>query len=151
MQVLERVISRSCQIKATIVERDERDRDERIILNYGHTVGHAIETLTDYRRYRHGEAVAIGMHSEARLSHQLGVLSGRVVARQAKLLHTIGLPIQAESVDPQDIVQILRLDKKVVDGRVRFVLPKSIGEVFVADGVSDDLLYQVLSGQVEGG
>jgi len=135
-QVLEHIITRSCQLKAAIVEKDEREETGlRVILNYGHTFCHAIETVTGYGRYLHGEAVAIGMICASRLAERLGRITIQVTKRQKKLLERLSLPTSIEGLDPASLLSAMQHDKKSQDGRLRFVLPSRIGEVKLVDNV----------------
>ncbi|MFQ5587866.1 MAG: 3-dehydroquinate synthase [Nitrospiria bacterium] len=122
-------IERSSEIKARIVQSDERESGLRKILNYGHTIGHAVETLTGYRSVKHGEGVAMGMIAASRLSVQLGLLSPHDVERQISLLRAFGLPTRLPDLDPGAILDVMLGDKKVVGGEIHFVLPKKIGSV----------------------
>lgn len=124
-------IKRSSAIKAEIVQKDEQESGLRKILNYGHTFGHAIETLTGYRRFKHGEAVAIGMVCASRLAHRLGLLKKRDLERQIRLLKAFGLPTDLPRFGPEDILKVMARDKKVVGGEIFFVLPEKIGAVRV--------------------
>jgi len=124
-------IKRSAEIKAEIVQSDERESGLRKILNYGHTIGHAIETLTGYRKVKHGEAVAMGMISSSRLAHQMGLLGKGEILRQIALLEALGLPTQLPDLEPGAILNVMANDKKVVGGELFFVLPKKIGSVEV--------------------
>ena len=126
------VIRRSCEIKASVVAQDERESGLRRILNYGHTIGHALEALGSYRRLIHGEAVAIGMVQEAGLAHRLGICSEDVVHRQRGLVGRAGLPWALPGVRYRDLWAAMRHDKKVADGRVHCVFPQRIGAVRVA-------------------
>ncbi len=125
-------ITRSCQIKASVVAEDERESDRRRVLNYGHTVGHALEALGGYRGLVHGEAVAIGMVQEADLSRHLGHCSGEVVARLRALVCEAGLPASLPRVTFSDLWAAMQHDKKVAQGRVYCVLPDRIGAVTIA-------------------
>jgi 3-dehydroquinate synthase len=125
--VLERIIGGSCRLKASVVERDEREAELRHVLNYGHTIGHALEAATGYARYAHGEAVALGIVAEARLARRIGVADDETVARQERLLAALGLPVRAPSIDVDPVVGAIARDKKAKDGRVPFVLAPSIG------------------------
>jgi 3-dehydroquinate synthase len=127
-----RLIARSCEIKAEVVGADERESDRRRILNYGHTIGHALEALGRYRALLHGEAVAIGMVQEADLARHLGLCSDEVVARQRALVREAGLPDRAPAVSFVELWAAMQHDKKVAQGRVHCVLPRHIGEVVVA-------------------
>lgn len=131
---LKYLIRRSCEIKAEVVSKDETESGLRAILNYGHTIGHAIETATGYTKYLHGEAIAMGMHAEARLSSLLGVMESRDVRRIASLISSYGLPIET----PQDIgtdrmFSLMQIDKKAVAGKMKFILPDKIGSVRITD------------------
>jgi 3-dehydroquinate synthase len=139
------VVSRCCSIKARIVEQDERERGIRSILNYGHTVGHALEALTDYAYYTHGEAVAIGMIAAAKISREIHATHQDTVKLQESLVEAAGLPTRIERpIDPHDIVQQLNRDKKRLAGRIRWVLPRTIGEVFLTDEVPSDVVVGIL-------
>jgi len=122
-------ISRSARLKAEVVQSDEHESGRRKILNYGHTFGHAIETLTGYSQYRHGEAVAVGMVAAGELSVELGFLGEQVVQRQITLLKALGLPTEMPNLDPEEILNVMASDKKVSGGEIYFVLPEKIGAV----------------------
>ncbi len=126
-----KVVKRCCEMKARVVAGDEREAGLRRILNYGHTIGHALESLGRYRRYSHGEAVAIGMVYEAMLAHDLKMCSRGVVSRQRALIERAGLPVRMPSHGFSKFWGALRHDKKVVRGTVYCVLPTSIGTVRV--------------------
>lgn len=132
--VLIRLIKRNCEIKARIVEKDEREQNLRKIVNYGHTIGHALETLTGYKKYSHGEAIAIGMAVEARISNKLGLMPKEDVERQSNLLTKVGLKIELPKISIDSIVKELVKDKKAVSGRVQFVLPLKIGKMKTVGG-----------------
>ena len=128
--VLRHVIARCCRLKADVVAADEREETGlRAVLNYGHTFGHAIEALTGYDRYLHGEAVAIGMLCAARLAERLGRSDGSVTRRQRELLTAFGLPTGVPDLDDAEFLAALQRDKKVAHGRLRFVLPSRLGHV----------------------
>ncbi|HIE65435.1 MAG: 3-dehydroquinate synthase [Nitrospira sp.] len=122
-------IKKSAAIKAEIVQADERESSLRKILNYGHTFGHAIETMTGYRKYKHGEAVSIGMVMASRLACMLGILSEIALERQVALLRSFGLPTRMPRLDPGCLLSVMERDKKVVDGVIFFILPEKIGSV----------------------
>ncbi|MER3424564.1 MAG: 3-dehydroquinate synthase [Nitrospiraceae bacterium] len=122
-----RIITRSCEIKAAVVMEDERESDRRRILNYGHTIGHALESLGEYRTFVHGEAVAIGMVQEADISRTFDL-----VERQRDLVRRAGLPDALPSLTFSGLWEAMQHDKKVAQGRVYCVLPERIGEVRVA-------------------
>src|SRR5712691_698165 len=125
--VLERIIGGSCRLKASVVERDEREAELRHVLNYGHTIGHALEAATGYARFTHGEAVSLGIVAEARLARRLGVAGDETVARQERLLDALGLPVRTAAIDVEPVVGAIARDKKAKDGRVPFVLAPKIG------------------------
>jgi len=127
LPTLERVVAGSCRLKASVVERDEKEAELRHVLNYGHTIGHALEAVTGYERWSHGEAVSLGIVAEARLAERLGVAKHRTTERQVELLHAAGLPISGLGAAPADVVQALGRDKKARDGRVPFVFAPEIG------------------------
>ncbi len=141
------IIRRSCEIKADVVSKDEREGGLRAILNFGHTVGHAVETLSNYAR-RHGEAVAIGMVYASRLAHQSGLCDAVVPERVERLIAAYGLPTDIAAVKPRPpasaLLDAIRVDKKSEEGRVRFVLPKKIGEVVVTKEWDDRRLQELL-------
>jgi 3-dehydroquinate synthase len=125
------IIARSCEIKASVVEQDERESDLRRILNYGHTIGHALESLGRYRKLIHGEAVAIGMVQEADLARHLGRCDLDVVERQRTLVRRAGLPDALPETTFGKLWAAMQHDKKVVQGRVVCVLPERIGRVVI--------------------
>ncbi|MFQ5580240.1 MAG: 3-dehydroquinate synthase [Nitrospiria bacterium] len=125
-------VKKSAAIKAKIVEADERESGLRKVLNYGHTFGHAIETLTGYRKYKHGEAVSIGMAAAARLAYQKGIFPKRDVDRLVALLKAFRLPTQFPKLEPDDVIAAMGRDKKVAGGEIFFVLPEKIGTVSVS-------------------
>jgi 3-dehydroquinate synthase len=125
------IIARSCAIKAAVVAEDERESDRRRILNYGHTIGHALESLGHYRRLIHGEAVAIGMVCEASLAHYLGRCSEQVVHRQRSIVRAAGLPDRLPPVRFSELWGAMQHDKKVAKGQVHCVLPVRVGRVTV--------------------
>ena len=126
-----RVIARSCEIKAQVVADDERESDRRRILNYGHTIGHALESLEGYRGMIHGEAVGIGLVQEADLAHYLGICQREVVERVRNLVGRAGLAEAIPSVSFQSLWAAMQHDKKVVGGQVVGVWPVRIGEVVI--------------------
>jgi len=143
-QVLEKVVSRSAEIKAGIVEEDELDLGLRNILNCGHTVGHAVESVSELKVW-HGEAVAIGMLVEARISNKLGRLDQKEVSRLKSLITRVGLPTEIPGFGIEKLVQAMKRDKKVLQGKIRFALPESIGSVFITDEVSPSLIEETLA------
>lgn len=139
------VVERCCTMKAQIVAADERESGRRALLNLGHTFAHAIETHTDYQRYLHGEAVAIGLHMAADLSHRLGWLAAPDLHRVRALLMAAGLPTEVpEGMTPDDFLRHMAHDKKVAAGRIRFVLLRRLGEALVTAEVASELLNELL-------
>jgi len=125
---LSRVIAGSCRIKAGVVERDEQEAELRAVLNYGHTVGHALEAATAYERWTHGEAVSLGIAAASRLAERLGVAETRVRERQVRLLDAFGLPTSGAGVPGPTLLEAMGRDKKARDGRLPFVLAPAIGK-----------------------
>ena len=123
------IIERSVQTKAYIVEQDEREGGIRALLNYGHTFGHAIETLCGYGVWLHGEAVSMGMNAVGQLALDRELWTINDLERQRKLLRKAGLPINWPNIDLDNVLEILKSDKKVKDGEIRFVVPTEIGKV----------------------
>ncbi|MBM7622745.1 3-dehydroquinate synthase [Sporohalobacter salinus] len=150
-EILTKIIQRSCQIKAEVVAKDEKEEGLRVILNYGHTIGHAVEALAGYGEYRHGEAVAIGMVSAVKLAHKLEMVTENEVQKQIELISSLDLPITFNSLELDDIIAKTKQDKKVQDGRVRYILPNRIGEVEVVSGISEKLIIEVLKEQCQEG
>jgi 3-dehydroquinate synthase len=141
---LHRIIRTSCAIKAAVVSQDEQEGDRRRILNFGHTVGHALETVGGYRRYKHGEAVAIGMVVAARLAERLGLADARVGARIRALVERTGLPADLPPRSASALIRAMGQDKKVQDRRIHFVLPDRIGHALVRP-VEGPKIRQVLT------
>jgi 3-dehydroquinate synthase len=143
--LLQSILNRSCQAKADVVSKDEKEAGLRAILNYGHTIGHAVESLTGYRVVNHGEAVAIGMVAAGQIAVALEMFSPADASRQDALIQKAGLPRQLPAgIDIETILEALQTDKKVKDGKVRFILPTQIGAVEISDRVSADVIRQVL-------
>jgi len=142
---LEETVFQTAKIKVEVVEEDERDLGLRNILNYGHTVGHAIESAADFK-VGHGESVAIGMLAAAKISNRLGILDINEVTRLKSLIKRASLVTEIPNLDLDRIIQAMSHDKKIIGGKIRFVLPKAIGDVFITDEVSPSLVEQVLAG-----
>jgi 3-dehydroquinate synthase len=145
LPTLERIIAGSCRIKASVVERDEQEAELRAVLNYGHTIGHALEAVTGYGRWAHGEAVSIGMVAAARLAHRLGVAAGETVKRQEQLLEALSLPVRLPPIDHAAILAAIGRDKKARDGRVPFVLAPRLGEFRLVFDVPEEAVLAVLA------
>ena len=136
--LLHDILVLSAEAKAVVVADDEREGGRRAILNYGHTFGHVVDTLTGYGTWLHGEAVAIGMAAVGRLAVQKGLWSEADQQRQLKLIEKAGLPVAWPSLDQEAALRTLQGDKKVRHGRLRFVLPTRIGNVIISDEISND-------------
>ncbi len=143
--VLQQAVERSVAHKIAIVEDDERETGQRAILNFGHTFGHALESATGYQRYRHGEAVAIGMHLAARLSTRLGMIDATDAACLAHLLEAIGLPVDPpDDIDPTRLIKLMRLDKKNLAGRFRLILLDAPGRAVIREDIDEAILEESL-------
>ncbi len=141
---ISKAISRSAGIKAQIVSEDEKERGKRTILNYGHTIAHGLEAATQYERFLHGEAVAIGMMGAAKLSQRLGLLSSEAVTRQQSLLEKFNLPVSFSRIDLGRVTGAMELDKKTRGKAIRWVLLKSIGNTMIRNDVSQQNVLAVL-------
>jgi 3-dehydroquinate synthase len=143
--LLEEVIRRCCQIKARIVQQDVRETTGlRMILNYGHTIGHAVEAVTGYTRFSHGEAIAIGMTAAAKIARIMDLATEEVETRQRELLSGAGLPIALTGIETAQLIEATLLDKKATGGRPRFVIPLAVGKVVVKEGIPVELVEQAL-------
>ena len=144
-ELLDTILTHSCQAKADVVSKDEKEGGLRAILNYGHTIGHAVESLTGYRVVNHGEAVAIGMVAAGQIAVALGMWQKADTERQHALIQKTGLPTQLPTgVDIEAIIEALQTDKKVMEGKVRFILPTQLGAVTITDQVPSDTIRHVL-------
>jgi 3-dehydroquinate synthase len=135
-QALLPVVAESCRIKADVVAADEKEAGLRRILNFGHTAGHAMEAVTKYRRYRHGEAVAYGMLVAAQLATTRRILAESDQAAMANLIASLGPLPPIADLPSGPIIDAMRHDKKVVGGRLHFVLPTAIGRTTIVDNVT---------------
>jgi 3-dehydroquinate synthase len=139
------VVAHCCRLKAGVVERDEREETGlRAVLNYGHTFAHAFETASGYGPWLHGEAVAAGMVCAARLAERRGLIRRELVDRQRALLARFGLPTAPGPWPAADLLATMRGDKKAVAGRLRFVLPRRLGEAVLCDDVPESDVERVL-------
>lgn len=140
------VIKRSCEIKADVVSKDEYETGLRAILNFGHTIGHAIETVTGYKRFLHGEAVAIGMCAAADVAVLMGVCNKKDTERIKKLVAQYKLPNERpQDIKPWDIIKAMEIDKKVKAGKLRFILPESIGKVRIEEDADREEIRKALT------
>jgi len=144
-EALAYVVRRSCEIKAMIVGKDEREeRGDRALLNLGHTFGHAVESATGYRKWLHGEAVGAGLVMAAAMSRELGLVSPEELVRIHTLIERAGLPTRNAGVAPATALEHMRIDKKVLAGRMRLVLLRRIGNAFLTADYPEDALERTL-------
>jgi len=146
--VLGNILEKNVRIKASVVEADEKESDLRRILNYGHTIGHAVETVTDFK-IKHGQAVAIGMVAAAKISERLGFLREEDVNQLELLLHEAGLSVRMPEFnrdEKEKLLNVISHDKKIVDDKIMFVLLKSLGNAIISDKVNTGLIEEVLFG-----
>ena len=141
--VLETIVAKSAQIKAEIVESDEMDMGLRNILNFGHTIGHAVESVTNFQ-VAHCQAVAIGMVAAAKIASELDILDSGNVTRIKNLMEKARLTTKLPPIEVKQVIQTMRYDKKVQNGKIRFVLPRNIGQVFITGDVSPAIVEKVL-------
>ncbi len=144
--VLEEVVSRTAEIKAGVVMKDERDSGLRNILNFGHTVGHAVESVSGFDM-PHGKAVAIGMVVAARISREMGLLDKNGLDRSTGIIEKAGLPVKMPAISMEKVMQAMKHDKKVAQDKIRFVLLESIGNAMITDKVTPALVEQVLANE----
>ncbi len=140
------MIARACANKADIVSKDEKETGLRMVLNYGHTFGHALEALTHYKRYRHGEAVSIGMNCAAQLAVHLNMFFLTDFERQRTLLNRAKLPTTfPHDLSPEAMYDAMSLDKKSLGGKLRLILPVRIGEVVIRDDVTEKEIIHAIT------
>lgn len=144
-----KAIARCCELKASVVSADEREGGLRAILNYGHTFGHAIETVSGYSSIAHGEAVSIGMCMASDLALKMGVLSKADAARQEALLGSLSLPRRVEGLRPQDVLDAMSKDKKAKGDKLNFVLPTKIGEAKLFKDVPRGAVLETVRGRCD--
>ncbi|SMM98626.1 3-dehydroquinate synthase [uncultured Candidatus Thioglobus sp.] len=139
------VVYQSCSDKADIVAQDELESGKRALLNLGHTFGHAIENTLGYGVYLHGEAIAVGMLMAAKLSALEGFISNKDVQQIKNILEKFNLPVIINSkIDPQDFIAAMCVDKKSIDGEIRFVLIKQLGQAFISRNYQQQHLQQII-------
>ena len=143
-EIMTHLIERCCQIKAEIVSEDEREGSIRAILNYGHTFGHAIESLTDYSVYTHGEAVSIGMVMAASMAERMGMLSQADKKDITNLLESVNLPTEKPDLNSNDFLESMKRDKKVQDGEIRLILLESIGRAIISNDYPNEILLETI-------
>ncbi|MGE5653851.1 MAG: 3-dehydroquinate synthase [Bacillota bacterium] len=143
---LSHVIDLCCALKARVVERDEREDGDRIFLNFGHTTAHAIELVTGYTRYRHGEAVGIGMTTISKVAAKMGLMPWRDAERVVQLIAASGLPGRVDAdVDLDEVMAAFTRDKKVRNGKLNLVVPTSIGHMITSEAVPVELIRETLA------
>ncbi|MGH8168994.1 MAG: 3-dehydroquinate synthase [Steroidobacteraceae bacterium] len=142
---LANVIRRSCEIKAEIVGRDEREHGDRALLNLGHTFGHAVESATRYQEWLHGEAIGAGLVMAACMSRESGHITSQELERVTHLVARAGLPTHVSNVKPDVALEHMRIDKKVQAGRIRLVLLRGIGSAFVTAEYGEAALHRTLA------
>jgi 3-dehydroquinate synthase len=143
--LLTQVVARCIRIKMDVVQGDERDSGLRNLLNYGHTFGHALETITEYGTWLHGEAVSIGMEVAGRIAVGHGLITEADLVRQRNLLQAIGLPVVCPGVDGEAILRAMQNDKKVLAGRTRWILPTRIGQAQMYADVPVELVREAIA------
>ncbi|HPA45332.1 MAG TPA: 3-dehydroquinate synthase [bacterium] len=136
------LVARNCRFKAKVVEQDEKEAGLRAILNFGHTIGHAIECLTGYTRYLHGEAVAIGMLAETLIGLRMGISSEDLFEEIFAVIRDAGYPLDLPGVSAEQIVEAMRRDKKVLQGTIRMVIPKRLGQIEVREIKEERLILE---------
>ena len=145
LSVFTEIISTCCKIKAKVVIEDERENGIRAILNFGHTFGHAIEAVTKYKIYTHGEAVAIGMLMAAKTAAMLNLISSNELKKISELIESTGLHSKAEGIKAEEVYQAMFKDKKVKNGKINFVIPESIGTVIIKPIDQERLLKSAIA------
>ena len=144
-ETLTEIIAWCCRCKAAVVEADETERSgRRAILNYGHTYGHAIETVFGYGRFLHGQAIAIGMTCAGRLARNLGMVDEQFLPRQTSLFQAIGLPTVCPDEHHDDLIKAMKRDKKVSHGKLKLILPTEIGNVELMQAPDDEMILESL-------
>ena len=141
---LEEMIKRSVELKAEVVNQDEKEKGIRSVLNYGHTFGHVIENLTNYKTYLHGEAVAIGMVMANELSRELGLLSENEAKEIKEVLKKHDLPVEFKIKDKEEFYNHFFLDKKTTDNKIKFIVPEKIGKYKIVENIDKDKVLKVL-------
>lgn len=144
-EAVKKIVCDSCRIKARVVEEDERESGLRAILNFGHTIGHALETMTSYERYKHGEAIALGMLAASFIACERGMISLEEYSKIEDVIGRFGLPTRLPAdIQIDKTIEQLSKDKKVMDNKVRFVLPIKIGETKIVDDVEKEIIFKSL-------
>jgi len=140
LALMDEIVTRCCEIKAEIVAEDEREAGVRVILNFGHTIGHALEAGVGFKKLSHGEAVLLGMLAESKMALDSELLSQEDFERIRALIARLDISGKVKELDKQEVTSFMRHDKKAADGRVRFVLPQQLGDVTVVENVKPELI-----------
>jgi len=143
-EITTQVVQRSIALKAEVVTRDEKEVGDRILLNFGHTIGHGLEAASEFQGFLHGEAVAIGMVGAMQISRRLGLLDEGVAERAKALLERFGLPTSCMDIDLDKVQGAMKLDKKVRGKAIRWVLLRGLGSTTINSEVPDSLVREVL-------
>ena len=145
MKKMEEVIFRSCEIKADVVTLDERESGLRRILNFGHTIGHAVENLTNYKVYLHGEAITLGMIAAGWISEKIGILDKKKFLRLENLLKRLDIKSEFNTIKGKDLLNAIAKDKKVKGGKIHFVLLEDIGKTVIRSDISEDIIVKAFN------
>lgn len=143
-RILEQLLTKNCRIKAEVVSADEREGGVRAILNFGHTIAHAIEVVGGYSKWRHGEAVALGMVAAGFVAARKGIFPEDQFRRMEALIQRFGLPCRCRTTDFPRLLNLMKRDKKVRAGKIRFVLPTRIGKVALFDDIDRQQIFDAL-------
>lgn len=140
LTLMDEIVTRCCEIKAEIVAEDEREAGVRMILNFGHTIGHALEAGVGFKNISHGEAVLLGMLAESKMALDSELLSQEDFDRIRNLIVRLDISAKVKDLDGQELTSFMRQDKKATEGHVRFVLPQQLGDVTVVENVKPELI-----------
>ena len=142
--ILEKLVEYCCKLKASVVSKDEKESDLRAILNLGHTIGHAIEKTTDYKKFTHGEAISLGIVGAFKLALDKNLIEANYLKEVLELLNQYKI-IPKPTIDAKKIVKATAYDKKVVDSKIRFVLPTAKAEVAIFDDIKDSEIIKAVN------
>jgi len=142
MQKMEHAILRSCEIKAEVVKIDEKESGLRRILNFGHTVGHAIENLTNYEVYLHGEAITLGMIAAGEISRKIGILQNEKFSMLENLLKKLKIKSNLKDSNEENLVKAILRDKKVKSRKINLVLLEDIGKTVIRNDIPNDVIVE---------
>lgn len=147
--ILEEIIAGSCEIKRAVVENDPKEKGERALLNFGHTLGHAIEKLMDFSML-HGECVAAGMVAASYISMERGIISSNSYNRICKIIGELNLPLTVTGISADEVVRVSKSDKKMDSGKIKFILLDGMGNAVIKDDVTDNEMLGALSQVLRG-